>query len=232
MPRMVSWAKPVFWEKVTEGLRPARCSTVWASRSYQLGTGQRAHGQRDRGQIALAAPGRGDDGVLLQRHLQGLRHFGGFAGAHPDDATRGHEAGRCRGQIVVPVGQIPNLESPFSIGPPGPFHGSADGDSRVGQTSAGRVGYHPGDGSGRLRGRWISCPENNRQDGRKPHPGAAVDHTSIMCAGCELSVWVRSRVRQVALEGTMQIRHVRGKGGAGDGDRTRDIELGKLAFYR
>ena len=153
----------------------------------QLGGLQRAHGHRDRVQIALAAPGRGDDGVLLQRHLQGLRHFGGFTGAYPDAATRGHEAGCCRGQIVVPVGQISNLESPFSIGPPGPFHGSADGDGRVGQTSAGRVGYHPGDGAGRLRGRWISCPENDRQDGRKPHPGAAVDHTSIMCAGYGLA---------------------------------------------
>ena len=31
MPRIVSWAKPVFWENVSEGARPAMSATVWAS---------------------------------------------------------------------------------------------------------------------------------------------------------------------------------------------------------
>ncbi len=40
------------------------------------------------------------------------------------------------------------------------------------------------------------------------------------------------KVYEAVLDGPMDSSFVIEKDGAGDGDRTRDVQLGKLAFYR
>jgi hypothetical protein len=53
-----------------------------------------------------------------------------------------------------------------------------------------------------------------------------------MTANVVLRLWYDELVRLRACFGGQPPLETGGEGGAGDGDRTRDIKLGKLAFYR
>ena len=129
-------------------------------RTQQFSGRQHAHGHRERLYVTLTALGRGDHGVFLEEYREGQRDAGGLAGGHPDAPVGRREAGCRRGQRVVAVGEIRDVEPSCAIGSPGAFHQSAECDRRSDQWSARRVGHDASDSCGRLRVCRIRCAES------------------------------------------------------------------------
>ena len=115
MPRMVSWASPVFCEKLTPGARPAMCSTVRSCIRAQLRPAQDSHSHGGRLHIGLAGPLRCDDNLIQEQDCERQRNAQLLSRRERSDLPQRREPAQGGGQLVRALTESLEVEPPFRI---------------------------------------------------------------------------------------------------------------------